>query len=228
MASQPRISVNKLGEYMTTTSAVRRRAIVRQQIAPPPAVVPRYRQATDPINAFLASGGIDVESMTKEIERLRQASVTSDWTQSDNQNTADALEHFLEVSDELPIDGIEYVRGDLQPPHLDVADVAISVRPDFLLRFQKRGRKYVGALKIHYIRDDGKALKTQGQEFVATLCRQWLSEHGSGGREVIHTHCFSLDLFRKSLVHAPASFTRRMKEVEAACADIALIWAALQ
>ena len=89
MPSQPRISVNKLGEYMTTTSAVRRRAIIRQQISPHAAVVPRYRQATEPIRAFLASGGIDVQSMANEMERLRKAPATSDWTQSDNQNTAD-------------------------------------------------------------------------------------------------------------------------------------------
>jgi hypothetical protein len=212
MADDPRISVNKLGEYLTTSSPVRRRSIIRQQKRPSPGIAQRYRQATEPIQNFLATEGVDVEAMAKAIDSLRDGTPTSEWTADDNKNTADALERFLEVADALPTDSVTYVRGPSDPPKLVVAGVAISVRPDFLLHFNRGSREGIGALKIHYIKDDGKSLKQSGQEYVATLCRQWLAEYGHGGREVIHTRYFSLDLFRSSLVHAPAAYTKRMRK----------------
>lgn len=224
MADGPRISVNKLGEYLTSSSAVRRRTIIRQQKSPPPSIVPRYRLAVEPIEQFLSSGGVDVAGMAAAIHDLRTAPTTSDWDADDKANTATALERFLEVADHLPTDGIDYIKGHADPPKLVVSGVSISVRPDFLLYFEQRGRRYVGGLKIHFTKDDGKALRLAGQEYVATLVRQWLTEVEHDGREVHHKYCFSLDLFRRSLVHAPASYTRRMKEVEAACADIAALW----
>jgi hypothetical protein len=164
IASNPRISANKLGEFLTTQSPVRRRGIIRDQKHPSSVVVPRYRQATDPIEAFLASGGVDVAGMVAKIDALRAATGGSDWHADDNKNTADALEKFLEIFELLPADGFTYIRGANEVPRLIIAGVSISVRPDFLIHFQRRGKDSVGSLKIHYIRGDERALRPAGQE----------------------------------------------------------------
>jgi hypothetical protein len=227
--STPRISVNKLGEYLTTPSAIRRRAIVRDQKTPHGAVVPRYRHAAQPIEDFLNSGGLDVAPVIDAIGSMRTGAQTAgtEWVRDDLLNTADALEHFLEVADELPMEGVTYIPSGQGVPKLAIAGVDISVQPNLLLHYSKRGRDCIGALKIHYIRDDGKALREAGQEYVSALCHQWLLAGNAGSRQPDHAGCMSIDLFRNRIVRAPASFTRRMNEVEAACSDIALLWPSL-
>jgi hypothetical protein len=228
MASQPRISVNKLGTYLVSSSATARRAIIRDQIRPKQAVVPQYQKANDPIRHFLSGGGTDVDGLIARINRIRNTPPRTDWQAADYRNTAKALEHFMDVCEALPTKGIRYERGHGSPPRLDICGVSVSVRPDFLLYFEKRGQPVIGALKIHFTQDKGRGLGKEGQQYVATLCREWLKAHGPEDREPLYTHCFSLDVFRKSLVSAPSSFTKRMKEIEAACLDIALLWPTLE
>lgn len=227
MPGSPEISVNKLGEYLTTSNAARRRTIIRQQKNPPDAIVPRYRQAAEPIRAFLESGGSQVEIIHTAITQLRTATAGSEWVANDNECTAQALETFLDVASVLPIGDVVYVPGEHAPPKLEMNGVKIRVRPDFLLRIRRRSRERIGALKIHYIKGDDKALKEAGQQYVATLCHQWLLENGPRGVQVSREDCYSLDVFRRSLVRAPAAVLRRMNEVMVGCSDIALIWPAV-
>lgn len=178
----PRISVNKPGEFLTARRPPRRHAIVRDQRQPPPQVVPLYRQAAEPIADFLNGGGVDVEALAAAADRIRSGPAPTEWAENDNRNTAAALECFLECADQLPLEGITYIRGDQSPPYLQVGLVNVSVRPEFILHFERRGRLYVGALKIHFVKDDEKALGEPGQQYVGTAIRQWLLTHGPSGR----------------------------------------------
>lgn len=221
--SYPKISVNKLGEFLTTSSASRRRRIVYDQKHPSKVIVPLYGRARSPIGDFLAAGG-DMSVLSKAIQSLRLEEADSDWARKDLDNTADALELFAAIAEELPLDGVQYRCSGDTCPRLSIGGVRISVRPDVLLLFERRGKRHVGALKIHYIRDDKKALRLAGQEFVATLCHKWLEKHGPDGRSPQRSHCYSIDVFRQTLITAPTAITRRMQEIEAACQEIALLW----
>lgn len=226
MASQqhPRISVNKLGEYLITANPARRRAIVSDQKNPNPAVVPRYRQALPAIASFLTSGTSDEDAIVRAIEDIRAKPTSSDWAQSDNKNTADALERFLEVADELLDDTFTYVPGSDQAPKLVVAGVEVSVRPDFLIHFRSRGKDRVGALKFHFVRDDDKSLSEKGGEYVSTMLYRWLQVHGPQGRSPDRRQCVLVDCFRTRVVVAPASHVRRYQHIEAACEEICAKW----
>ncbi|MEX1098582.1 MAG: hypothetical protein WED34_21225 [Planctomycetales bacterium] len=225
--STARVSVNKLGEFLVTSNPIRRRGIIRDQKQVPESVVPLYRQATQPIAEFLNGGCADPTPILRAIGRLRGVTTGTEWALRDAKNTAEALEIFLESADAIPITGITYVRGQNSVPKLTNSGVLISVRPEFLLHFERRGEKCVGALKLHCVKDKKHALGEDGGEFVATLTHRWLLAHGPAGRRPLHTHCFSLDVFRESLVSAPRAFTQRMKSVDAACAEIALAWPTL-
>ncbi|WP_231754258.1 hypothetical protein [Caulifigura coniformis] len=186
----------------------------------------RYTKAMDPIEQFLVSGGEDTTPIDRAIVRLRNSTPTSSWSLDDANNTADALRHFLAVADQLPMDGVTWVRGENSPSPLQIAGVRISVRPDFILRFTSRtGEQRVGALKLHFIKGDAQALSEQGQEFVAAICHRWLLDN-SQNRVPDKSHCFSLDLFRERLVRAPNAVVRTMNIVEASCAEYATAWAA--
>jgi hypothetical protein len=220
----PRISLNKLGEFLTTPSPVRRRAILRDQKYGNPPAVPRYRQAIDPIENFLLTR--NAASLRQAAQRIRQIPPTSDWTADDNQNTADALEAFLAMADRLPMDTATFQRGDNTSAKFLIAGVEISMRPEFFIRFTKKNTDYIGALKIHFIRTESSALSEKGSQYVATVLHQWL-ESRFDNPVPSRAHCFSMDVFRQSIVSAPQSFSKRMEDVTAACEEIAVRWAAL-
>jgi hypothetical protein len=216
--------VNKLGEFLTTRSPTRRRRLVRDQKQPPSVVVPRYAKAFEPIAKFLAGRCADPTPIADAIAKLKITVPRSDWVADDNKNTIAALEHFLTAAALLPTEGATYIKGDKDAAPLVMAGVQISVRPDFIIRVRRRDKVSTGAMKIHYIKDDDKALTEEGQEYVAMLCHEWNSKYGAKTYPAAHSLSFSLDLFRQNLVPAPKSVTRRMNEIEAACAEIALVW----
>jgi hypothetical protein len=218
----PRISVNKLGEFLTTSSPTRRRRIVREQKLPSEVVVLHYSKAWEPIAKYLKNGCTDPAPIADAITKIRNATPTSDWVASDNANTITALQHFLEAAKLLP--EATYIKGQNEAPPLVISGVEVSVRPDFILRMTKREKTCTGTLKIHYTKDDDKALSKSGQEYVATLCHLWATKHGPKSYAPDPSLCFSLDLFRRHLVEAPKSVTRRMAEIEIACSEIAAVW----
>ena len=226
VAVRPRISVNKLGEFLTTSSPFRRRSILRdqkdQRTKSP--IKPRYGKVLGPIEDYLVGGGVDPSVILDASDMLNEAPARTRWIKDDNCNTALALEQFLDLSDGLPFDGVTYVRGERKPKKILISGVRVSIRPEFLLRFTRKGQEFVGTLKIHCIKDDDRALKEEGQEYVATLCHQWLLRNLPDGARASHKHCFSIDVFRRRIVHAPAASTKRMRDVEAACAEIATLW----
>jgi hypothetical protein len=74
----PRISVNKLGEYMTATP-LRRRRIIQDQKRPKDYIVPRYTEAQDAIVAYLSATARDDVRLLEAVDRLR-----SWWCQADD------------------------------------------------------------------------------------------------------------------------------------------------
>lgn len=218
-----RISANKLAEFLVTANPVRRRRIIYDQKYPNGPAVPLYRHAQAPIADYFRSGR-NPAVLLEAAERLRSDKEGSEWALDDRWNTADALERFEEIAVGLPGDhGEIYSRGDAQPPKLSISDVEVSVRPDFLIQFEKRRVLHTGAVKLHFIKNPDHALTRAGSEYVATLLYEWLKEHGPEGVPS-HAHCISIDVFRGATFSAPKSNVRRMQEISVVCEEIASRW----
>ena len=218
----PRISLNKLGEYLTA-NPVRRRSIIKGQKNPPDVVVARYRNAYPVLDQFFESRESDV--LYDGADRWRNEPSATDWEASDNTSTADALESFIETLDQLPIDDCEILPAyseEHQP--LMLSGVRVSVRPDYLIRQNRRGRDYIGALKFHWVRDDASTLGQDGGTYVATGLYQFLLANPPDGFQPDHRLCFSVDVFRRSVWEAPSSYRRLRSHLEVACEEIALRW----
>jgi hypothetical protein len=220
----PRISANKLGQYVVCPSPARRRRIIQDQKYPSKAIVPMYRLAEEPLVDFFTGGGRDGAVIDRAVVGLRSNGSGTSWAISDRRNTADALDAVIALSPKLPFDGVNYVRGPEQAPCLHVKSVDVSVLPNFLLHFQHRGVACVGALKLHFPKSDDSALEREGGEYVSTLLQRWLIEHGPAGRKVMPSHCLSVDVFRRAVIPAPTANTRRMANIVAACEEIAAHW----
>lgn len=223
----PRISANKLGEYLIQTNPIRRRSIIKDQKLGNPPAQPRYRKALAPIRDVLADSSFDPEPAHAAIESLRTEPPGTDWVNDDNSKTADALEHFLNITDQFPLTGFTYCPGTHQARKLTLGGVEISVRPDIILTGRYGGREIVGGIKFHYTVDENKALGDQGGKYVATLVRQWLAEHGPQERHPHQNFCYSVDVFQEQVVAAPAAYDRLYQQMQAACEEIALRWDAI-
>lgn len=218
-----RMSVNKLAELLVTPNAARRRRIITDQKYPNDAIVTRYRLAMPAIAEFLASD-FDAAAIDRSVIALRDDRTGGDWHREDRELTADALEHVLQLAPHLPRDGVAYTRPPGEPARLEVEGVQISVRPDMLLTTTIRGRRYSGAMKFHFTRNEESALTRRGSEFVAMMLQEWLTHHGPRGATPRHSLCISVDVFRRAPVPAPTSVARQWEEVAAGCQEIAARW----
>jgi hypothetical protein len=78
----------------------------------------------------------------------------------------EALASFLDIADDIDLDGVEALRGEPNLRQLVVPEVAISVRPEILLRVAGRsGMMTMGATKLYV------AKNTPLAETAAFLCR---------------------------------------------------------
>lgn len=220
-----RISANKLAEMVVSSSPTRRRRIVYDQKHPGSNIVARYRLASEPIAMYLQRGR-DPNVLEEACRRLRADGSGTEWALDDRANTASALERFGELAEHLPTD-VTYTQGPHDAAKLLVAGVSVSVRPDFILTLERRGRLYVGALKLHYIKNAESALTRAGSEYVAVLLHEWLRLFGPADHAPLNTHCMSADVFRRSIVHAPRSITRRWDDITATCEEVAVRWPSL-
>jgi hypothetical protein len=93
--TEPRISVNTLGDYMLATPA-RRRSILVQQTTPPTFMVTYYEDAQQVIREFYEHGGTDDRIITRGIERLEARLPESDFEEQRTHGSADALSSFLD------------------------------------------------------------------------------------------------------------------------------------
>lgn len=216
----PRISVTKLGEYMTA-GVVRRRAIVRDQKRPRAVIVARYSRARRVIVDHLTTGR-DKHQLIDTIEDIEGQPTRSKWHAQDQLLSVQALDHFLDV--ELPFDTWQVRRCPGNPPKLDVGGVQVSVRPDLLVRGSTaHGSPWFGAVKVHLSK--GFALNDVSAQYSATALHQWVDQYLATPDSPANPRaCLVIDVFAQSVWRAPHAHRRRRAHLEAACEEIASRW----
>lgn len=220
--AEPRISVNKLAEYMVARP-VRRRAIVRDQKRPPEFLVARYTEAQDAIVKYFTAGQDDTVIL-EALRSLETSEPRSEWDAQRLLLCAEALDAFLEIPEFPFMAGMRAVAGHPQPELLDVAGVAVSVRPEVLLTgIDRQGRPISGAIKLYI----GKTvpLTDDSGAFAATILYQYLETYPPGNLEPDPKHAVVVDVFARRMFPAPRSYQRRRNDVVAACEEIARAWA---
>lgn len=215
----PRISLNKLGEYLDSTPS-RRRQIVKDQQDPEPFLAARYNDARREIIDFLEGGMEDDSALLGAASSLRLDASGSEFARQDRHASADAMENFVDVVEQLILEGLSVEGTDkAMSAGMDIAGVDVSIRPDAMLRDESTG-EVKGAIKLHFSRT--APLSEKSREYVATVLRVYMTE--SGQISVDPKKCYVVDVPTKKTSCAPKAFKRKMKDVEAACEEIAARW----
>ena len=216
--SSPKISLNKLGEYMSATPA-RRRRIIEDQIAPKDFIASRYSDAREGIVDCI-SGKISEDELAQIAEDLRNKEYDSKFISQDKNLSADAIDGFLEISDQIP----ENYRFEKVPANekstFQISGVDVSVRPDVYIKNDEN--QLVGAVKIHFPKSN--PLTTASGEYVATALKVFIQDGAKN--QVDHKLCLVVDVPSSSVITAPKAGKKRMNDIEAACEEINSQWKA--
>jgi len=223
-ATTPRISINKLTDYLTANASKRRR-IVSEQKHPNTFRVNWYEPAHTKMCEFLQSSERDEDIIIQEIDRLYALTPSSDSEEARWNSNAEALDHFLDSYEKLNFQGLELRRESNDCPKLISANVEISVRPEFLATGTYRGEEVCGGLKIYFSKDG--RLDDTTSKYTAAVLYRYLQDHRSDLGSVKRGFCMVYDVFGEAVFTAPSSNSRRFQDIDAACQEIFLIWPTL-
>ena len=217
----PRISLNKLGEYMTAPTPSRRKRIVSDQQTPQPFIAARYKDAREAIVDFFVSRTSDRSGLLSLASRLRRSREGTEFAINDRIASADAIESFIHTINDIDLgDCIAVSVPGTASEGMKIAGVYVSVRPDIYLRNWMTG-EIEGAIKLHFPKTS--PLTSAGAEYVATAMRVYM-ELEKGYSHVDHRKCYVIDVPTASVTVAPKAYVRKMKDIEAACEEIAIRW----
>lgn len=220
--TKPRISVNKLAEYLTASPA-RRRAIVKEQKYPPTFRAIWYDAACTAIVQFLCAEEPNEEALVNEIERLYTKKPANESEEAKLRTNAEALEAFLDGYEQLTLDEFKATPGVNDAAKIVIAEVELSVRPDVMLNGEVRGKSVGGAVKLYFSKET--KLTDESAPYISALIHKFVLDKTKV--EPSRRHCQVFDVFGKRVDEAPASTKTRMRDIEAACEEIRLLWGVL-
>jgi len=212
----PRISISKLAEYMSA-SASRRRSIIRDQREPPEVKTLHCKHARTAVASYIASQ--DPGILHRMIEALAHQSPRTAWQEREIPLNVTALHRALKLP--LPdFTDVRIERSSQDRTAMPIGGVRVVVRPDLLLRGDKDGR-VIGAINLYFVK--GVPLTDAAGAFVTTVLRQFVEL--AYQTEPQRQRCIFIDVFAGKIHTAPAAIKQRMKDLEAACEEIAGRWA---
>lgn len=216
----PKISLNKLGEYLEA-SPTRRKSIVKAQKKPPgEMIVARYGDAHAALKEYFAYP--TDEFLHGRILELREDQSGSDWARQDRQLSADALAACVDLIELIHFDGYRAVPCPQNPSAVMlISGTKVSIRPEFLVTKIDDPRKIVGAMKFSFNKQH--ALQHEGCEYVSTVLRKYLTDTYVGA-QIDSKLCISIATSSKLILSAPKAYKARMNAIEAACEEIAVRW----
>lgn len=218
----PRVSVNKLGEYLIATPA-RRKRIIHDQKHPPDAQYLRYPEASYAVTDFLCRG-LDMNVLKEAQRRFACAVPTSEFEAQRMQLCSEALERFADLVPWLDLDDAIISAVGAEPPVLEMAGVTISVRPEVVVqRLDKQGQPRVGLMKLYFSKT--QPLDERSGQYIGTLLQRFAEQHLCRLGPADHRLMTVVDVFAGSLFVAPRAHIRRLGDVVLACEEIAERWA---
>lgn len=217
----PRISINQLAEFMMAKAA-RQRQIIRNQKFKQDYLVVYYKEASEAVSLCLASNMTDVFVIENAIAKLEQMKPDKIGTQRRLAANVGALETFQGMLDEISFWDASPELGEQSPPRLAYHGVEVSVRPEIILTANGKGKQLVGAAKIYMSRTTPLTDVSAGYISAALQehCRRNLAHRG----DFYGPMCPVVDVGSKRVFPGVKSTAARLKDVAAACQNIAALW----
>jgi hypothetical protein len=218
---EPRISVNKLAQYVTSRAA-RQNQILRNAKFPPDYITTYYRDAAEAIARFLAGGMIDLSILDNSISVLSQKVAGNVYETRRIAGNIDAIETFANLLDDISYGGASAKLGAQKAPHLVLGGVEISVRPEVTLHSTSKAGDMVGGIKLHFPKIE--PMDEEQANLVSALMSAFCKDHLWKDGAPLPAHCIVIDLASGKVYPGIKSVKQRLKDIESACGQIATLW----
>ena len=221
---KPRMSINKLCEYLVCQKPLRRQSIILGQKYPQDYIVNHYADATRVLTECIEQK-FDEDFVAKRLHSLETKFVRTPHSSQCLQDCISAVKQGLILKADLPLDDASFfATKPAETASFKMGEVEVSVRPEVFVKVATGKRAgQIGAIKLVFSKTN--PLNEDALAFDATLLYLYMKE-GFGEANVSREHCIVVDIFAHKVVSAPASFKSRMREIEAACNEIARAWPA--
>jgi hypothetical protein len=219
---EPRISVNKLAQYVTSR-ATRQNQILRTAKFPPEYITAYYRDASEAIARFLAGGMVDFGILDNSISALSQKVAANVYETRRIAGNIDAIETFNGLLDDIDFGAATARLGAQQAPHLSINGVKISVRPEVTLHSKsKAGEDLVGGIKLHFPKTE--PMDGEQANLVSALINAFCKDHLWKDGTPLPAQCIVIDLASGKVYPGIKAIKQRLRDVESACGQIASLW----
>jgi hypothetical protein len=224
---EPRISVNKLGEYMVATPA-RRRRIVHDAKYPSTFMVARYTSAENAITDWICSSCTDDILLAQAMAAVSAGEPGSRFAKSRRDSCLEALLRAGQLRDrlQLPPSRASVIRN-ASAIALPFGEVSISVRPEVLIYTGRGDDRRLGGIKLYFSKTH--SLTRQSADYITTLL--WQSLVVRSAHELLlldHDQIKVADVFAGEVFTLPRNHNQRLKEIAAACSEIEDRWDAIK
>jgi hypothetical protein len=221
VAPKPRLTANKLGEYLVVGPA-RRHRILHDAKFPNDAVRPYYTPAAEAIAQFIAGGMADLGILEKQATALGNVTPETVWHSRRINGNIEALETFAGMLDDIDLKGATPSLGAHKASPITYQGVDISVRPEVILE----ATGSVGGVKLHFPKSN--PLNGVAAGFISTMTHEFCAQHLSGKGAASPKLCIVVDIASATFFPGPPSTKARLKEVVAGCGEVARAWPTIQ
>jgi hypothetical protein len=222
-APGPTVSLHQLARYLVATPLGRRRIVERQK-RPFGLSDMWYEFADNTICRFLVEGATNIDLLTETADDLYREGPDHETEAVRLANNAEALDAFHDALEQFDTDDVQIDQSDREKmPPLLIAGVDVAVAPELILRSQSRGRPTVGAVKLYFSKD--ARLDDRAAGYMTALVQDYVERVIRAGDETVAPRLVRVfDIFAGRVHEAPSGTQRRLREIEAACEEIALWW----
>lgn len=224
MTVTPRISINKLAEYMVSKAARQRKLLKDRKYPDEDFNMGMYhREAGEAVSRYLISDQLSTDNIDNQISIIKQQTPTAIGTQRRLNSNIEAMERFLGMLDDFSFSDAAPELGAHSPEKLTYHGVQVSVRPEVVLRGTIKGNAAVGAVKLHFPKGFEMTDETAG--YVSAAVQEHCFRHIAHPSETVNpAWCQVFDIGSSRVFSGVKATKSRLKDIEDTCRNIADIW----
>ncbi|MBS9476857.1 hypothetical protein [Ancylobacter radicis] len=230
----PKLSASQLADYLVAPTPVGQMGILRQAKNPGQSrpLIIQYQHARRCISACLqspASMNRLVASAVVALEQRRDDPSSSPLVRDDAIRSIDVIQTFQRAVNSLDIGNAVYEPGPNPSNPLSISGVDVTVWPDAVAKVSARnGETRVGEVFIRCTigaaGDGAENRRSEANGHLATIAHMHAAANLTHLGTPYSPASMVIDVSRGAVVRGPSNITRRVANIEAACAMIAAIW----
>lgn len=232
IASGPRISINKLMEFMTALPSRQREILDNQKnpLANKPKIT-WCANARRAIIEFFADGCANESILDNEIERLQESIERLDEKDPKKlesktkkfQVEIDALNSFKGLHKEIDLKGVMFSKASKKPKYLVFSGVHLSVRPEVIVT--TKAWEHIGCLKLYFTKN--RRLGEDEADFLCSILNYYADTYLSPNRSANPKACIAIDVFGRRIFTASKNAPLQTGKIRKSCQEIREMWSTI-